>query len=64
MCLTKDRDPTLVPPPISGLSQGKSGLLGAGLVGTDAPSFPRSPCVLQARGQLPHGVVVRMEGSP
>lgn len=64
MCLTKDRDPTLVAPPVSGLSQGKSGLWGRGCVSTDAPGFPRSPCVPQARGQRPHRVVARMEGSP
>ena len=44
---------------------GKSGLWGRGRASTDdAPGFPGSPHVLQARGQRPHRVVVRMEGSP
>lgn len=46
------------------VESGKSGLWGQGRASTDVPSFPGSPRVLQARGQRPHRVMVRMEGSP
>lgn len=64
MCLTKDRDPTLAPPPTSGLSQLSPLAFGDGAASALMLPASQVPMCAAGEGTAPHGVVVRMEGSP